>query len=313
MISFWIPYYYLKILIYKNILHHKDLNMKIFSLILALLLSLTFRASFAEEEKKFLTLGTYTYGIHHRMENLLPLSSLLQEKLDGEYKVVTVSFPSVDDLIQAMLQNEVDIVFISTSGYLGYLEQAQDFDIAGALIDDSGSSSSYRSVIAASKQSGISDWEGVMKKSKDLKFSFVDEKSTSGFMFPIKQLESKNLIPLNEYFNSIDFSGNHMKALESILSGDSDLAAFGANDLHALGNRKEEINILWISDAIPLGPVLVSKTIEERVKKEIEDLLHGLHQTEPTVFETIKSGWVEAQHASRFEKVNLAYYLEFLK
>ncbi|MFC0264484.1 phosphate/phosphite/phosphonate ABC transporter substrate-binding protein [Fontibacter flavus] len=287
--------------------------MKIFSLILATTFALTLRASYAEDEKKFLTLGTYTYGLYHRMDNLLPLSSLIQEKLEDEYQVVTVSFPSVDELIQAMLQKKVDIVFISTSGYLGYMEQAQDFDIAGALIDDSGSTSSYRSVIASSKQSGISDWDGVMKNSKNLSFSFVDEKSTSGFMFPVKQLEFKNLTPLNEHFKSIQFSGNHMKALESILSGESDLAAFGANDLHALGKRKDEINILWISDTIPLGPVLVSKAIEERVKHDIEVLLHGLHQTEPTVFETIKSGWVEAQHASRFEKVSLAYYLDFLK
>lgn len=311
MLSYRIPFLIISFI--EKITHHKDINMKIFSLIIALTFSLTFRASYAEEGEKFLTLGTYTFGLYHRMDNLLPLSSLIQEKLEGEYKVVTVSFPSVDELIQAMLQKEVDIVFISTSGYLGYMELAQEFDIAGALIDDSGATSSYRSVIAASKKSGISDWDGLIKKSKNLKFSFVDEKSTSGFMFPIKQLESKKLIPLEEHFKSIDFSGNHMKALESILSGDSDLAAFGANDLHALGKRKEEINILWISDNIPLGPVLVSRTIEERVKQEIEDLLHGLHQTEPTVFETIKSGWVEAQHASRFEKVSLAYYLDFLK
>ncbi|RZS97795.1 phosphate/phosphite/phosphonate ABC transporter substrate-binding protein [Cecembia calidifontis] len=282
-------------------------------IILALVYSLTFSFSKAEDGKKFLTLGTYTYGLNHRMDNLLPFSTLIQEKLEGEYKVITVSYPTVDELIQAMLVNEVDMVFISTSGYLGYMEHSQDFEIAGALIDDSGATSSYRSVIAASKKSGISDWEGVMKKSKNLKFSFVDEKSTSGYLFPIKQLESKKLIPIEDQFKTVDFSGNHMKALESILSGESDLAAFGANDLYALGKRKDEINILWISDTIPLGPVLVSKRVEEKVKLVIEDLLLGLHFTQPTVFETVKSGWVEAQHASRFEKVSLAYYLDFLK
>ena len=260
-----------------------------------------------------ITLATYTYDTKDRIENLLPFANLLKDKLEGRYEIITKSFATVDDLILAMLNDEVDLVFISTAGFLSYINQKDGFDIAGALMVGQASESTYKSVIAASKKSGIVNWEDVKEKSNGLKISMVSENSTSGFLFPNMHLQQHGLTPVQENFGGVEFTGNHKKSLESILTGDCDLAAFGKNDLIDLSNKEDLIQVLWVSASIPLGPVLVRKGLDRLVVKLVEQNLLELHLSHPDILESIKTGWVEAQNASHFERVTTDYYIEFLK
>ncbi|MFD2203232.1 phosphate/phosphite/phosphonate ABC transporter substrate-binding protein [Shivajiella indica] len=265
--------------------------------------------AFSKEQEK-LILGTYTYQTNDRLENLRPFSKLAEENFDGQYNVETKSFSSVEELITAMIQNEVDIVFISTAGFLKYIEEGNAYDIAAALVFDDEKASSYRSVIAASRKSGIKDWEFIRNNSQNLRLSLVSENSTSGYLYPLQQLAKQGLIPIEEKFREVEFSKSHKNSLESILTGDSDLAAFGSNDLD--DSTQDLIQIIWMSDAIPLGPVLVNKNLDPMIALKVEQLLKGIHLQHPQILESIKSGWVEAQNASRFEKVTMEYYLNFL-
>lgn len=258
-------------------------------------------------------LATYTYDTKDRVENLLPFAKLLEVKLEERYEIITRSFATVDDLISAMVKDEVDIVFISTAGFLSYVNQGDGFDIAGALVVDQALESTYKSVIAASKKSGITNWEDVKGKSNELKISLVSENSTSGYLFPNMHLKQLGLTPLKEKFGLVEFTGNHKKSLESILTGDSDLAAFGENDLNGLSNKNDLINILWVSASIPLGPVLVRKGLDKSISNEVEQNLLNLHHSYPAVLESINGGWIEAQNASYFKKVTKDYYIDFLK
>ncbi|SIT02385.1 phosphate/phosphite/phosphonate ABC transporter substrate-binding protein [Belliella pelovolcani] len=287
--------------------------MKKIALTYFIFFSILVNTSDAQEKEESIILATYTYGTTDRLENLQPLAKLIEKKLERKICVITISFPTVDQLIDAMVRQEVDIVFVSTAGYFHYLEHAHAFEIAVALIDESASATSYRSIIASSMKSGVADWNELIEKSKDLSLTLVNPQSTSGYLFPFFYLQNHQMTPLEEHFASIDFSGSHQKALEEILSGSADIAAFGANDYYALDSPKEKINILWMSGVIPLGPVLLRKTLEDDVKLRIEPILNSLHLEEPQIFESIKSGWVEAKNASRFEKVDLDYYLNFLK
>lgn len=265
----------------------------------------------AQEGAKQLRIGTYTYGTQDRVENLLSFSRLIQEKVDPDCQVFTISFPTVNQLEEAMIRREVELVFISTAGFLSYLERAQEFEILGALLDETGANTGYHSMIASSKHSGILDWEDVRAKSKELRLSMVDRKSTSGYLVPRKELEKQGLSPLEQYFAQVNFQGKHAESLASVLSGESDLAAFGSNDFHALGERKSELNLIWTSAPIPLGPVLIRQDLPQQLKLDLEDLLLGLHDRYPKTFQLIKSGWVEAKHASKFEKVSRDHFLSF--
>ncbi|MDP2040516.1 MAG: phosphate/phosphite/phosphonate ABC transporter substrate-binding protein [Algoriphagus sp.] len=266
----------------------------------------------SEPDQKII-LATYTYDTKDRVENLLPFAKLLEGKLDGKYEIITKSFPTVDELILAMVKEEVDLVFISTAGFLAYSNQSDGFDIAGALMVDQESESTYKSVIAASKKSGIVNWEDVREKSNQLKISMVSENSTSGYLFPNLHLQQHGLTPLEENFGCVEFTGNHKKSLESLVTGDCDLAAFGENDLLGLLDKNDLIHILWVSPSIPLGPVLTRKGLDKSISLEAKQTLLDLHNSNPDVLESIKAGWIEAQNASYFEKATKDYYLDFLK
>lgn len=284
---------------------------KIFLFLLFPILHLTDWVS-VETDRKII-LATYTYDTKDRLENLQPFAKLLEDRFEGRFEIIIKSFGTLDDLILAMVREEVDIVFVSTAGFLSYIHQAQGFDIAGALMVDQASESTYKSVIAASKKSGIVNWEDVRKKSKELKISLVSENSTSGYLFPNMHLKQHGLTPLKEKFGHVEFSGNHKKSLESILTGDCDLAAFGENDLIGLSNKNDLINILWVSGAIPLGPVLVRRSLDNSIGVEVEQNLLELHLSHPEILESIKSGWIEAQNATHFKKVTIDYYTGFIK
>jgi phosphonate transport system substrate-binding protein len=267
---------------------------------------------YAKNDQKII-LATYTYDTKDRIENLLPFACLLENRFEGKFEIETRSFPSVDELILAMLKKEVDLVFISTAGFLSYIDQADEFEIAGTLMVDQESASTYRSIIAASKLSEINSWEDVKSKSKGLKISLVNENSTSGYLFPYLHFQQRGLTPFKDNFGLVEFTGNHKKSLESILSGEFDLAAFGENDLKNLSGKEDLIHILWVSPAIPLGPVMVRKDMDKSISEVVEQNLLNLHQSYPAILESIKAGWIEAQNASHFEKLTKDFYIDFLK
>ncbi|RPA69426.1 phosphate/phosphite/phosphonate ABC transporter substrate-binding protein [Cyclobacteriaceae bacterium YHN15] len=267
---------------------------------------------YAKNDQKII-LATYTYDTKDRIENLLPFADLLKSRFEGKFEIETKSFPSVDELILAMLKKEVDLVFISTAGFLSYIDQADEFEIAGTLMVDQESESTYRSIIAASKLSGINSWEDVKSKSKGLKISLVNENSTSGYLLPYLHFQQRGLTPFKDNFGLVEFTGNHKKSLDSILTGEFDLAAFGENDLQNLSGNEDLIHILWVSPAIPLGPVMVRKDMDKSISEVVEQNLLNLHQSYPAILESIKAGWIEAQNASHFEKLTKDFYIDFLK
>jgi phosphonate transport system substrate-binding protein len=217
-----------------------------FYLLLLLIFGANINGLYAKDDQKII-LATYTYDIKDRIENLLPFADLLISRFEGKFEIETKSFPSVDELILAMIKKEVDIVFISTAGFLSYIYQADEFEIAGTLMVDQESASTYRSIIAASKSSGINTWEDVKQNPKELKISLVSENSTSGYLFPYLHFQQRGLTPFKENFGLVEFTGNHKKSLESILTGEFDLAAFGENDLQSLSGNEDLIHILWVS------------------------------------------------------------------
>ena len=79
-----------------------------------LLVVTLFTAAIAKAQT--LRLAVYQYADNPRINNLQPLAEHLQRQLQIETSVR--SYPTVHALIKALQQNEVDLAFISTFGYL---------------------------------------------------------------------------------------------------------------------------------------------------------------------------------------------------
>ena len=68
---------------------------------------------------------------------------------------------------------------------------------------------------------------------------------------------------------------------------------------------------MWVSDEIPLGPVLVNKGLAAEEREIISKLLLNLHTENLEAFEGIKAGWSEAKQADHFQLISDEYYDSF--
>ena len=109
--------------------------------------------------------------------------------------------------------------------------------------------------------------------------------------------------------------GNHTSTFEKLLQGETDICAIGSNEyfqqLQADSTLENSVNLLWISDEIPLGPVLINKGLSLEEQEAIAKLILNLHLQSPEALEAVKAGWSEAKQAVKFQSITDAYYDSF--
>lgn len=273
-------------------------------------------AATAGPSQDTLVLATYQYSTNTRTANLQPLADVLQQQLGSAVKVV--SYPSVQQLIEGLTRQEVDIVFISTMGYLLYDQQPQKNYVPTVSLQfpqDTGSDY-YKSCIVARHDFAGNDIRSLQTVKGKSTFAFVNKGSTAGNLIPRLALSAAGITSPEALFSDIVYTGNHKSALEGVISGQYHFAAFGKEEYVTL--RKENpaavanVKLLWSSAEIPLGPVLLRSGMKQKNKTQIVRTLLQLHQQQSAAFNAIKAGWTEAKYAAAFKPVTRASYYQFL-
>nr|WP_295867801.1 phosphate/phosphite/phosphonate ABC transporter substrate-binding protein [uncultured Chitinophaga sp.] len=263
-----------------------------------------------------LVLATYQYSTNTRTANLQPLANTLQQQLGSPVKVK--SYPSVQQLITGLSQQEVDIAFISTMGYLLYDQQSQKHYIPTVSLQfpPDTASDHYKSCIVARQDFAGNDIRSLQTVKGKNTFAFVNKGSTSGNLIPRLALSGAGISSPEAVFSDIIYTGNHKSALEGVINGQYQFAAFGKEEYATL--RKDNpgavaaVKVLWSSAEIPLGPVLLRAGMQQKNKTQIVRTLLQLHQQQPAAFDAIKAGWTEAKYATAFKPVTRAAYYQFL-
>ena len=257
-----------------------------------------------------LTVATYTYATNNRIENIKPFSQAIKKLLDQPTE--TKSYPGVTELLEAIKEGEVDIAFINT---LGYLLLAIDNEVAvpvAALEVDPSFIDNYKSVIIARKDRDLKGPEDLNNERSSLSFTFVSETSTSGNLVPRLFLSSLGISSPEKDFKNITYGGDHESTFRKLLDNETDACALGSATFFSMTQKDssimKEVDLLWISSEIPLGPVLLSEKLPSAKRKRISDFLLTLDSTDPTAFNGIKGGWSEARHATRFIPISDKYY-----
>lgn len=119
-----------------------------------------------------------------------------------------------------------------------------------------------------------------------------------------------------KHFKSVSYGKNHKNTIEAVVNGKADLAAMGTTEYFSFvanSETKDKVRLLQVSPEIPLGPVLLSKSLPLPLRNKIELLLLELHEKNPKELESIKAGWTEAQQAEKYIKINPSYYDPFKK
>ncbi|MGF1749988.1 phosphonate ABC transporter substrate-binding protein [Vibrio cionasavignyae] len=211
-------------------------------------------------------------------------------------------------VIQGLLGKKIDLVInMSPKSYAEiYLNDPNAVDLVGITVDNSDDSRGYHSVILVKKDSpyqSIDDLKGTA-------FSFADPNSTSGFLIPNNQLETRlggNMDnSFNDYFTSVSFSGGHEQDIVGVLNGQFDAAVTWSS---MLGDAKQgytagallrymthdpklmdKIRIIWESPLIANGPTIVSNQLDPQFKEDLVAAVKKLAKEDNECFSKAAGG-----------------------
>ncbi len=258
-----------------------------------------------------LRLATYTYATNDRIENLRPFSENLETALNRRVEIK--SYSDVSSFIAGIKSNEVDIALINTLGYLILsLDNEHMLPVANMHIEED-AIDNYKTVLLANDS--LSDYLSIRDKAKNLSMMFVTEGSTSGNLVPRLFLSSIEISSPESQFKEVKYGGTHSSTFQKLALGETDLCAIGSNEyyqqIQADSTLDNRVSLLWVSNEIPLGPVLTNKRLTSEEIDIISSLLLNLHADNPEAFKSIKTGWSEAKQADKFQLISDKFYDTF--
>ena len=251
----------------------------LFLAISVLLLSLNVSAadsSNSEELPKEITIGMIPGGNPEKLrEQSLALAKALQAELNVPVNIYISK--NYAGLVEAMKQKKVDFAFFSSLTYVFAEKQAG----AKVLLKTIWNQPYYYSTIVTPKDSGIKS----LKNLKGKKLAYVDEKSSSGYLYPQLALKKEGL--KDSDMKEIVFSGNHQASIQLLETRKVDAAAVFSDDekgTHGAWekfstNKKMKYRMIWVSAPIPNDPFCVRQDFYDKYPKVTHSLMFSLIET----------------------------------
>lgn len=184
--------------------------------------------------------------------------------------------PDYLSLAKAMKEGKVDFAFFTAATFV----QAEKEIKLKVLLKKVFSAPYYYSVLLTKAESSIKKIEDLKGK----KVAFVDEKSASGYLYPMVMLREKG-IDSKQFFNQILFSGNHERSVELLKNGEVDgIAVFaddsenktGAISKYLGAEAVAKYRLLWSSEPIPNDPLCVRDEFYQANTKITHDVMFAL-------------------------------------
>lgn len=200
-----------------------------------------------------------------------------------------------DGVIQGLLGGTLDMAWLGASGYAKtYLTDPEAVEPVLVKVNLDGSYG-YHSIGFARKDSGVTALADLKGKS----FGFGDPNSTSGYLIPSIEIPEVTGASMESgaYFGEVVFTGGHEQTIVAVANGD---VAGGVTWADGLGAWEDGYNSgalrkavdaglvdmndmveIWKSKPIPEGPIVLRKSLPERVKLDIVGMTASLKAIDP--------------------------------
>lgn len=282
-----------------------------FTLVLiALTIAFALRAQNTQQTIQKLVVATYQYADNPRIKNIQPFADQFGEV--NNLQVEIKSYPTIQQLLNALENEEVDVAFMNTFGYLMLKEKSEAYEAGVVLNIPKEKENVYKSVMVTGASARENTLEQVIANASDFVLVLVSPGSTSGNLIPRLKLASMQPGYPERFFLEVQYANNHALAAERAIKGEVALCAFGGAEYYKLGADTVKLKKLWESPPIPLGPVVFRKKLPESLRDDLRKALLELHLQNPEALEAIKAGWTEAIPADRYISVNDDYYKRLL-
>jgi phosphonate transport system substrate-binding protein len=241
--------------------------MKLF--FVCLLMTLT---CWAETNPTSITIGFLPGGNAETIKRgSVEVAKALQEELGISVNVYLSK--NYTGLIDAMKAKKVDFAMFTAMAYVFAEKEAG----AKVLLKKVWAEPFYYSAILTKKSSKIKK----VVQLKTARFGFVEEKSTSGYLYPQVFFRKKKIQP-----QTSQFSGSHFNSVEWLDNGQVDAIAVFADDKQGLQNaylkyskmpdKEKQAQVLWVSEPIPNDPFCVRQDYYDEHPKLTHNLMFAL-------------------------------------
>jgi len=226
----------------------------------------------AETAPKEITIGFLPGGNAEVIKKgSVEVAKALQEELGIRVNVYLSK--NYTGLIEAMKAKKVDFAIFTSMAYVFAEKEAG----AKVLLKKVWAEPFYYSAILTKKKSEFKKVEQITSA----RMGFVEEKSTSGYLYPQVLLKKKKIQP-----KASQFSGSHFASVQLLDEGQVDVIAVFADDKKGLQNAyvkyskvsdpAKQVRVLWVSDPIPNDPFCVRQDYYDQYPKLTHNLMFAL-------------------------------------
>ena len=206
-------------------------------------------------------------------------------------------------VIQGLLGGTIDLAWLGASSYAKtWLSDPEAVEPILVKVNVDGGYG-YHSIGFARKDSGITSLDGMKGKV----FGFGDPNSTSGYLIPSIEIpEAGYDMNPGKYFGDVKFTGGHEQTIIAVKNGDIDGGVTWAD---GLGNWEDGFNSgalrkavdaglidmnnlveIWRSKPIPEGPIVLRKSLPEKVKVQMTALMASMPSMDPECAYSVMAG-----------------------
>lgn len=193
--------------------------------------------------------------------------------------------------ITALAEGNTDVLLVSP---MSYYQATQQVDVEPLVTYSSapGSPEYTSNIITKADNNDIKTLEDL----KDKTFAFVDQASSSGYLYPKYMLvnelglDPKQLENAGYFFDSVSFSGGHPNSIVSVLNGGVEAAAVATAALDYIpqlveGKTKDDVKIIATTPVIPNPLFIVKADLDQDLKTKLKTAY--LDYDDSDYFETI--------------------------
>jgi phosphonate transport system substrate-binding protein len=224
----------------------------------------------------------------------------LKEKTKQALGVPVELVPSPDHggIYEGLHSGTLDAAHLGAAGYAGLFLEDADLVEPLVTIKYADGLVGYHSVLFVRADSPYRTLDDLRNRS----LAFTARLSASGFLIPYHELTEQGYEP-SRFFNHLAFAGGHPEAVTAVLNGDFDAGVswssmsgeveegYSRGNLRRMVERGQlemgALRILWQSELIPEGPVVVRKALPQEAKDLFRQLLLDLADRDRACFDRI--------------------------
>ena len=252
-----------------------------------------------------------------RMNSYQCLADYTTEALGVETKLFAPA--DYNGVIQGLLGGTLDMAWLGASAYAAtFLQDPEAVEPVLIKVNLDGSVG-YHSIGFARVDSGIKSLEDMKGKV----FGFGDPNSTSGYLVPSYELKTQGYDP-KTFFEKTGFGGGHEQAVVAVLNKQYDAGVtwtsgvgeksegFSRGNLRKMVDKgalnMDDIRIIWKSNLITNGPVVVRKDVPQELKDLVRGILVSLPVQDPDCAKAVAGGEMNG-----FQAIGHDFYLPIIE